>query len=249
MKQIIILLIFLTPLCGNAQPCLDNRLSQLTNDSVKYWEDPFSGIGIAFYKNGNNYCEFEKGRFYTPERHNRRMHFDIRDEYVHLYADKELNYMLKMILEKDTIVGLYNENSHKILKVSNNQTKRISKTPMLRKGYVHSSFDKASYKIFQQKIDSLLKVYGLNEEKALCLLTSNKVVLKINAEGNVISCGFIKDGFVQEEIIHNYFEKAIIDLCYQIKCIPARDIETNETFESNLGTLLITKQLKTAEKE
>jgi len=45
-------------------------------------------------------------------------------------------------------------------------------------------------------------------------------------------------------LLDTYFEKAIIDLCYQIKCIPARDIETNETFESNIGTLLITKQFE-----
>ena len=87
-----------------------------------------------------------------------------------------------------------------------------------------------------------MKAFAIDEEQALGLLTSNRVVLKIDSDGNVISCGFLKDGFVQNKENYNLFEKEIMKLCYQIKCKPAKDKDTNETFESYLSTIIINNE-------
>ena len=219
-----------------------SMLFQLTSNSVKYWEDSCSGDGFALFIKDNLYIEYEKGRYAMPEIHRVNHFYIVRNGYLELYRNETLQEKFRIILEKDSIIGLYSEISHINLTASKDQKKGLSQAPMMRMGYVHAFFDERSYQLFFQNVDSLMKAFAIDEEQALGLLTSNRVVLKIDSDGNVISCGFLKDGFVQNKENYNLFEKEIMKLCYQIKCKPAKDKDTNETFESYLSTIIINNE-------
>ena len=225
-------------LVGFNRPSRKTILHQLTSDSIKYWEDSCSGNGIAFLKEGKKFIEYQKGRYSYPEIHRTNKVFVVRKGYVELYNNSELSDRFRMLFVKDSLAGLYDERSKVLLTVTQNQETSITKEPMLRKGYVHSSIQEASYRQFSILLDSLFTVYNVNRNDIAHLLDSSKIVLKVDSDGNVIQCGFLKNHIMKSKDLSS-LESEILKLCYQIICIPAKDTISNETFESNLGIDII----------
>ena len=85
--------------------------------------------------------------------------------------------------------------------------------PSVLKGFIEfckGSYAAENYALVIWGHGSGWKAFAIDEEQALGLLTSNRVVLKIDSDGNVISCGFLKDGFVQNKENYNLFETCYI---------------------------------------
>ena len=234
MKNLLLLYVVML-FVGLGQPCHHSILYQLTSDSIKYWEDSCSGYGIAFLKEGNLFHEYEKGRYSLKGRHSRNQHFIISGNIIELYDNSKLYGQYRMILLNDSIIGLYNATNNILYKKAQDQKKAIDVSPMFRAGYKQSSIIDTSLQLFYHNLDSLFNTYHLTISKASLVLNSQKVVLEIDENGNVYDCGFIINHRFCDSLNLNDFEKEILRLCYQIKCMPARDTIENETIKSKIG--------------